>query len=55
VLALVADGCPTRRIATQLGLSVPTVKTHLQRVCTKLAVTDRSAAVAKAMRYDLLA
>jgi two-component system nitrate/nitrite response regulator NarL len=55
VLALVAEGCPTRQIAEQLGISVPTVKTHLQRVCLKLAVTDRSAAVAKAMRYGLLA
>jgi two-component system nitrate/nitrite response regulator NarL len=55
VLALVAEGCPTRQIAEQLQISVPTVKTHLQRVCTKLAVTDRSAAVAKAMRYGLLA
>jgi two-component system nitrate/nitrite response regulator NarL len=55
VLALVAEGCPTRQIAEQLAISVPTVKTHLQRVCTKLAVTDRSAAVAKAMRYGLLA
>ncbi len=55
VLALLADGQTTKDIAAQLGMSVPTVKTHLRRSCAKLGVTDRTAAVAKAMRYGLLA
>ena len=55
VLALIADGRSTQEIAEQLDMSVATVRTHVRRTCAKLGVTDRAAAVAKAMRYGLLA
>lgn len=55
VLALAAEGRSTKEIAGQLGMGVPTVKTHLRRACAKLGATDRTAAVAKAIRYGLLA
>lgn len=55
VLALIADGRSTVEIAQQLNMSIPTVKTHLRRTYAKLGVCDRAAAVAKAMRYGLLA
>jgi two-component system nitrate/nitrite response regulator NarL len=35
-------------------VSLPTVKTHLQHVYTKLEVSDRAAAVAQAMRRGML-
>ncbi|HTJ32782.1 MAG TPA: response regulator transcription factor [Dactylosporangium sp.] len=55
VLALIADGRSTAEIAERLSMSIPTVKTHLRRTYAKLGVSDRAAAVAKAMRYGLLA
>jgi two-component system nitrate/nitrite response regulator NarL len=55
VLALIADGRSIVQIAEQLGMSIPTVKTHLSRTYAKLGVSDRAAAVAKAMRHGLLA
>jgi two-component system, NarL family, nitrate/nitrite response regulator NarL len=54
VLRLVADGLSAPDIARSLHLGTTTVKTHLQRVYEKLGVTDRAAAVAEAMRRNLL-
>lgn len=55
VLALAAEGCSTREIATRLGVASATVKTHLRSAYHKLDVRDRASAVAAAMRRGLLA
>jgi two-component system, NarL family, nitrate/nitrite response regulator NarL len=54
ILALAAQGQSTPQIAGNLHLSAATVKTHLQNTYDKLGVTDRTAAVAVAMRRGLL-
>lgn len=54
ILRLTADGCTAPEIGRRLYLSTTTVKTHLQHVYEKLGVSDRAAAVAEAMRRDLL-
>lgn len=54
VLRLVASGLSAPEIARRLHLGTTTVKTHLQRVYEKLGASDRAAAVAEAMRRDLL-
>lgn len=50
VLALVAQGLSNAQIAEQTSTSPSTVKTHLERVYTKLGTGDRAAAVARALR-----
>ena len=54
ILALAAQGRSTPQIAGGLHLSAATVKTHLQNVYEKLGVTDRTSAVAVALRRGLL-
>ena len=54
VLALVAEGLSAPDIAASLHLSPATIKTHLQSLYEKLGVSDRAAAVARAMRQGLL-
>lgn len=54
VLRYAADGFSAPEIATQLVVSVTTVKTHLQHIYSKLEVSDRAAAVAQALRRGLL-
>ncbi|MFI0235877.1 LuxR C-terminal-related transcriptional regulator [Streptomyces sp. NPDC016845] len=54
VLARLAQMMTTEEIATELYLSVNTVKTHLKSVYRKLAVTRRSAAVRRARELQLL-
>jgi two-component system nitrate/nitrite response regulator NarL len=54
VLALAAEGCSTREIAARLNVASATVKTHLQSIYTKLDVSDRTSAVAAAIRRGLL-
>jgi two-component system nitrate/nitrite response regulator NarL len=54
ILSLVADGDTTAQAAARLHLSSATIKSHLQNVYGKLGVTDRSAAVAEAIRRGLL-
>jgi DNA-binding NarL/FixJ family response regulator len=54
VLALVARGLANAEIGRELFISEATVKTHLVRVCGKLGVDDRTAAVTKAMAQGLL-
>jgi two-component system nitrate/nitrite response regulator NarL len=54
VLGLVSAGLSAPDVAQRLNLSPTTVKTHLQRVYEKLGVSDRAAAVAEAMRRQLL-
>jgi DNA-binding NarL/FixJ family response regulator len=54
VLRLVAGGLTNREIASQLFVSIDTVKTHLESVYRKLGVRDRTHAVAVALRRHLL-
>ncbi len=54
VMRLTADGFTSAEIATALGISPTTVKTHLHRVYGKLEVTDRASMVAAAFRQGLL-
>lgn len=54
VLALVADGLSDRDIADKLCLSPHTVHRHVANVLDRLGVSSRTAAVARALRGDLL-
>jgi NarL family two-component system response regulator LiaR len=54
VLRLVADGLNNREIAARLGISLSTVKTHVQEILEKLSASDRTQAAVKALRQNLL-
>jgi two-component system nitrate/nitrite response regulator NarL len=54
VLELAADGLAVNEIGDRLHLGAATVKTHLQHIYRKLEVSDRSAAVAAALRRGLI-
>ncbi len=54
VLKLIADGLPNKEIAEQLGISVSTVKLHVQDILVKLQAADRTQAAVKALRAGLL-
>jgi DNA-binding CsgD family transcriptional regulator len=54
VLQLAAEGYSGPMIARELGISAATVSTHFEHIYAKLAVGDRAAAVAKAMRLGLI-
>jgi DNA-binding NarL/FixJ family response regulator len=53
-LRLMADGKSNKEIATALGISERTVKTHLGHLFEKLAVTSRTEAVKVATRRGLV-
>jgi DNA-binding NarL/FixJ family response regulator len=54
VLRLLADGRSDREIAAALGVSHRTVTTHVAGIFNKLGVTSRTAAVARAIRSELV-
>ncbi len=54
VLQLLAFGHTNRDIAEQLFISPDTVKTHLEHIFEKLGASDRTAAVAEALRRRLI-
>ena len=54
VLQLLAFGHTNKDIATQLFISPDTVKTHLEHIFEKLGASDRTAAVAEALRRHLI-
>ena len=54
ILTLAAEGRSGPEIARILFLSPSTVKTHLANIYDKLDVSDRAAAVAKALREGVL-
>ncbi|HEX6208825.1 MAG TPA: response regulator transcription factor [Actinomycetota bacterium] len=54
VLRLLAMGHTNRKIAEQLFISPDTVKTHLEHIYQKLGAPDRTAAVAEALRRQLI-
>jgi DNA-binding NarL/FixJ family response regulator len=54
ILQKVAYGATTKEVASQLGISPHTVKTHLERIFEKLGANDRAQAVAIAIRQGLV-
>src|SRR6266540_1035944 len=54
VLQLLAFGHTNRDIAERLYISPDTVKTHLEHIFEKLGASDRTAAVAEALRRRLI-
>ena len=54
VLALLPSGASTKEIASDLFLSQATIKTHLASIFRKLDVTNRTAAVGKARKHNLV-
>lgn len=54
VLRLIADGLSNKEIAQRLGVSLSTVKTHVEELLQKLSVSDRTQAAVKALRQGLL-
>jgi two-component system, NarL family, nitrate/nitrite response regulator NarL len=54
ILDGLARGLTAPAIGRELNLSGSTIKSHLQRLYDKLGVSDRAAAVAEAMRRDLI-
>jgi DNA-binding NarL/FixJ family response regulator len=53
VLSHIASGKTNRQIAQQLHLSLSTVKRHLDRILSKLGVSDRTQAAVKAVELGL--
>ena len=54
VLRLLATGASNRAIASELVVTVPTVKTHVSRILGKLNVKSRAAAAARARDLHLV-
>src|SRR5215210_937035 len=54
VLIHIASGKTNRQIAQQLHLSLSTVKRHLERILSKLEVSDRTQAAVKAIEMGLV-
>ena len=54
VLNLAAQGLSGPRIAEVLAIAPATIKTHFTHIYSKLDVTDRAAAVARALRLGLI-
>jgi two-component system NarL family response regulator len=54
VLQLLADGMSNKEIASKLFISTQTVKTHIAHIFDKLGVSDRTEAVAAALRRGLV-
>ncbi|GBF08248.1 LuxR family two component transcriptional regulator [Deinococcus aerius] len=54
VLRLIADGQGNRKIAQPPGISVSTVKLHVQDILVKLRAADRTQVAVQALRRGLL-
>lgn len=54
VLRLIAEGAGSRDIATRLGISYATVRSHIRSVGGKLGVHSKGEAVVKAKRLALI-
>jgi DNA-binding NarL/FixJ family response regulator len=51
---LLTEGRTNRQIAQDLHLSLSTVKRHLERIISKLGVSDRTQAAVKAVDLGLI-
>lgn len=54
ILNLAAKGLANKNIASELGLSLPTIKTYLSSVFSKLQVGSRTEAVITALRAGII-
>ena len=54
VLELLAEGLSDKAIASEMGISVETVRTHLVSVFGKLGATSRLQAVVHALRRRII-
>jgi HD-GYP domain-containing protein (c-di-GMP phosphodiesterase class II) len=54
VLGLLAQGLPNKAIARRLAISPKTVGNHVERIYTKLGVSNRAAAAMRAIQYGLI-
>jgi len=54
ILQLVANGDNTSSVATRLGISESTVRTHVEKMRSKLGVNTRAAVVAEGFRLGYL-
>lgn len=54
VLRLLSKGGTNRSVGEQLGISTETVKSHVERIFKRLGVSDRTDAVAKALRAGII-
>jgi DNA-binding NarL/FixJ family response regulator len=54
VLRLIVEGETNRRISQRLHLSLSTVKRNLERIISKLGVSDRTQAAVRAVELGLL-
>jgi DNA-binding NarL/FixJ family response regulator len=55
VLGLLAEGLPHEEIARRLGIGSETVRTHLRKASERLGASNRTQAVATALRLGLIA
>jgi DNA-binding CsgD family transcriptional regulator len=54
ILGLVADGLGNKIVASRLGISEHTVKTHIASIFTKLGADTRAEAVAIGARQGMI-
>lgn len=54
VLGLLAQGLPNKGIARRLGISPKTVGNHVERIYSKLGVSNRAGAAMRAMQHGLV-
>lgn len=54
ILGFLVSGFSNPKIAQELNLSLPTVKTHVSNILSKLGVASRTEAVALAIRHKLV-
>ncbi|MBW7882082.1 MAG: response regulator transcription factor [Caldilineaceae bacterium] len=53
VLRLIARGLSNQEIADELVISLPTVRTHVNHILSKLSLENRSQAILYALRHDI--
>ena len=54
MLRLVATGLTSAQAASELGISVRTVNTHVEHIYTKIGASNRSVATLFAMEHGLV-